>query len=128
MKGLGENLTRKQELAIAALLSEPTVAAAAEKAGVSEVTLWRWQKQPEFLAAYRLARRETMEKATAFLQQSAWAASTTLVRLLGAGSESVRLRAATVILDQPTRAWRRLTTRSALPHWRSWSNQGGNDE
>jgi hypothetical protein len=100
MKGLGENLTRRQELAIAALLSEPTVAAAAEKADVSEVTLWRWQKQPAFLAAYRLARREAMEKATAFLQHSAWAATTTLVRLLGAGSESVRLRAATAILDQ----------------------------
>jgi hypothetical protein len=73
---------------------------AAEKAGVSEVTLWRWLKLPEFLAAYRQARREVMEKATAQLQQSAWAAATTLVRLLGAGSDSTRLRAATEILNQ----------------------------
>jgi hypothetical protein len=103
MKDSGDGLTRKQETAIAALLSEPTVSAAAAKAGVSEVTLWRWQKQPDFLAAYRLARREAMEKATAFLQHSSWAAATTLVRLLGAGSESVRLRAATVILDQASK-------------------------
>jgi hypothetical protein len=100
MKGHGEKLSRKQELAIAALLSEPTVSAAAAKVGVGEVTLWRWQSDPSFKKAFRAARREAMEKATAFLQQSSWAASTTLVRLLGAGSESVRLRAATAILDQ----------------------------
>ena len=33
-------------------------------------------------------------------QQSAWAASTTLLKLLGSPSDSVRLRAATTILDQ----------------------------
>jgi hypothetical protein len=67
---------------------------------VTEVTLWRWQKQPAFIAAYRKARREAMEKATAQLQNSGWAAATTLVRLLGAESESVRLRAAVALLDQ----------------------------
>jgi HEAT repeat protein len=67
---------------------------------VGEVTLWRWLKLPEFIAAYREARRESMEKATAQLQSSGWAASTTLIKLLGANSESVRLRAATAILDQ----------------------------
>jgi hypothetical protein len=35
-------LTRKQEALIAALLTEPTHAAAAAKAGVSEATLHRW--------------------------------------------------------------------------------------
>ena len=100
MRGHGEKLTRKQEAAIAALLSEATVGGAAEHAGVSEASLWRWLKMPDFQAAYREARREVMEKAVAQLQNSAWAASTTLVRLLGAGSDSVRLRAATTILDQ----------------------------
>jgi hypothetical protein len=100
MKGSSEKLTRRQEAAIAALLSEATVSAAAEKARVGEVTLYRWLKQPEFVAAYREARREVHEKAVAQLQQSSWAASTTLIRLLASGSDSVRLRAATVILDQ----------------------------
>jgi hypothetical protein len=99
MKGHGEKLTRKEEQAIAALLAEATVAAAAEKAGVSEVTLWRWLKLPDFKASYREARREAFEKATAQLQQSSWAAAITLVRLLGSGSDSVRLRSATAILD-----------------------------
>ena len=100
MIGSSEKLTRKQEQAIAALLSEATVASAAEKAGVSEVTIYRWFKLDAFMAAYREARREVVEKAIAQLQQSSWAASTTLIRLLGSGSDSVRLRAALAILDQ----------------------------
>ncbi len=100
MKGHGEKLSRKQEEAIAALLTEATVTAAAERVGVAEVTLWRWLKRDEFLAAYRAARREVVEKATAQLQQGSWAAATTLLKLLAASSESVRLRAATAILDQ----------------------------
>ena len=41
-----------------------------------------------------------VEKAIAQLQQSSWAASTTLVRLLGSPSDAIRLRAAQTILDQ----------------------------
>ena len=100
MKGHGEKLSRKQEEAIAALLGEATVTAAAERVGVAEVTLWRWLKRDDFLAAYRTARREVVEKATAQLQQGSWAAATTLLKLLAASSDSVRLRAATAILDQ----------------------------
>jgi hypothetical protein len=55
MKGHGEKLSRKQDLAIAGLLTEPTIGEAAQKAGVSEVTLWRWLKQADFTSAYRLA-------------------------------------------------------------------------
>jgi hypothetical protein len=100
MTGHGEKLSRKREQAIAALLSEATVASAAERAGIGEVTLWRWLKQPEFKAAYREARRQVVEKAVAQLQQSSWAASTTLLKLLASNSDSVRLRAAVAILEQ----------------------------
>ena len=99
MRGHGEKLTRKQEDAIAALLSEQTVGAAAEKAGISEASLWRWLKDAGFVLAYRGARRQVVEKAIAQIQQSSWAASTTLLKLLGANSESIRLRAAMAILD-----------------------------
>ncbi len=99
MLGHGEKLTRKQEQAIGALLSEQTIASAANQVGISEVTLRRWLKQPDFLAAYRAARREVVEKAVAQLQQSSWAASTTLLKLLASSSDSVRLRAAVAILD-----------------------------
>ena len=100
MSGHGEKLTRKQEQAIGALLTEQTLATAAERAGVSEATLRRWLKLPEFLASYRDARRQVMEKAVAQLQQASWAAATTLLKLLGSPSDSVRLRAATAILEQ----------------------------
>ena len=40
---------RKREQAIAALLAEPTHAAAAAKAGIAEATLQRWLKRPGFL-------------------------------------------------------------------------------
>jgi transposase-like protein len=100
MQGHGEKLTRKQEQAISALLSEATLSAAAERIGVNEATLRRWLRQADFTAAYREARRQVVEKATAQLQQSSWAASTSLLKLLGANSESVRLRAAVAILEQ----------------------------
>ena len=100
MTASSEKLSHKQEQTIAALLSEATITAAAEKVGVAEVTVHRWLKLPHFLAAYREARRQAVEKGIAQLQQATWAASSTLIRLLGSGSDSVRLRAAQTILDQ----------------------------
>ena len=99
MIGHGEKLTRKQEQAISALLSEATLGAAAERVGVNEITLRRWLKQEEFKAAFRAARREVVEKGISLVQQGSTAASATLLRLLNSPSDSVRLRAATAILD-----------------------------
>ena len=64
-------LNRKQEALIAALLTEPTHAAAAVKAGVSEATLHRWLRLADFQAAYRQARRRIVETAIGRLQQAA---------------------------------------------------------
>jgi hypothetical protein len=100
MKVSSKELSFKQEKAIAALLSEATISAAAERSGVSEVTLYRWIKLPVFRDAYRAARREVVEKAVAQLQQSSWAASTTLQQLLFSKSDSIRLRAAVAIFNQ----------------------------
>ena len=47
LKGHGQKFTRKNEILIAALLTEPTHAAAAAKAGVSPATLYRWLNVPE---------------------------------------------------------------------------------
>ena len=46
--GHGEKLTRKKELAIVALLTEPTITKAASSAGISEATLRRWMRLDEF--------------------------------------------------------------------------------
>lgn len=57
----GEGLTPLQLRAVQAILSERTRKAAAEKVGVSTVTLWRWQKKPAFHAALNTALRAQIE-------------------------------------------------------------------
>ena len=100
MKGHGEKLERKQELAIIALLTEPTVEEAAQAVGVSPVTLWRWMQLEDFRAQYRAARRQALENAVAQLQRTAGEAIEALRRNLACGVPSVEVRAAQVILEQ----------------------------
>jgi len=97
--GHGEKLSRKRDLAVAALLSEPTVAAAADKAGVSERTLRGWLRQSAFQAAYQAARRQVLEGAIGRLQQAAGEAVETLRRNLSAGRPADQVRAAGLILQ-----------------------------
>src|SRR5262249_45144903 len=97
-------LNRKQEALIAALLTEPTHAAAATKAGVSEATLHRWLHLPEFQAAYRAARRDVEEAAIGRLQQAAGKAVEALERNLTCGHAGNEIRAALGVLDQAVKA------------------------
>ncbi len=92
-------ISRKQDTAIGALLSHPTISAAAESVGIGEATLRRWLKDPGFLTAYRAARRDTLEHCIALLQKTGSAAVEALQQSLQATSEAVRLRAACAILD-----------------------------
>jgi hypothetical protein len=94
----------KQERAIVALLAEPSIEAAAKTAEVSDVTIWRWMKQPEFRAKLRDARRAVVEGAIGRLQQAATEAVSTLQRNLACGTPSVEVRAATTILDHAIKA------------------------
>lgn len=98
---IGKELTRPQDVAILALLSEPSIAAAAEKAGVSERTLHRWLKEePRFAAEYRRARREAFTQAIGLTQRSATAAVGTLLRVMHdtKATWSSRVAAATQVL------------------------------
>ena len=92
-------MTRKQDVAVGALLSQPTISAAAESVGIGEATLRRWLKDPGFLAAYRSARMDTLEQCVAMLQKAGSDAVEALQQSLQANSEGVRLRAACAILD-----------------------------
>jgi hypothetical protein len=83
MKGHGTKLGRKQEAAIAALLTAGTLAAAAQSSGVSEATLWRWQQQPDFAALYKQAKTALLEAVTAKLRKQAGSAVDTLAELAG---------------------------------------------
>jgi len=104
MKGHGEKLSRKQEAAIVALMSCPTIAEAASKVGIGEATLWRWMQRPAFQRCYRAARGRVVEAAIGTLQQATTEAVAALQRNLTSGVPSVEVQAAKAILDQSTKA------------------------
>src|ERR1700681_4321921 len=82
MAGHGSKIGRKQEDAIAALLTQRNVEDAARAAGIGVRTLLRWLKIPEFQKAYRDARRAAFGQAVARLQQGTSAAATTLLKTM----------------------------------------------
>ena len=106
MAARGSILGRKQEDAIAALLTQRNVEEAARAAGIGVRTLLRWLQLPEFQAAYRQARREAFGQAVARLQQGTSAAATTLLKTMidPATPASVRVRAAEAIFNHAAKA------------------------
>ena len=65
---MGKSANRKDELIIAALLSNPTVRAAAAACGVSETQIYARLRQPAFKERYDRARLEVLQQSTAYLQ------------------------------------------------------------
>ena len=106
MAGRKSQLGRKQEEAIAALLTNRTIEDAARATGIGSRTLLRWLKLPEFTTAYREARRAAFGQATARIQQAAGAAATTLLKIMvdPAAPASTRVRAAENILSHSAKA------------------------
>jgi hypothetical protein len=106
MAGHGSKLGRKQEEAIAALLSQRNIDDAARVAGVGARTLIRWLKLPEFDAAYREARRAAFGQSIARLQQASGAAVATLLKIMvdPAAPASTRVRAADSVLNHAGKA------------------------
>jgi hypothetical protein len=96
-----ENLTPKQEKALAALLSCGEVKAAAQQAKVGEATLWRWLKEDAFSGAYREARRRLVEVTVSRLMADGTAASKALREITEDKSApaSARVSAARAILE-----------------------------
>ena len=101
MKGHGAKFGRKMEAAIVALLTRRNIEEAANAVGVSVKTLLRWQKLPEFAAAYREARRAGVSQANTRLQQATGAASSAVLKLMVDPNvpAAVRLRAAECVLN-----------------------------
>lgn len=101
MIGHGDKLIRKQDQAISALLTSPTVKAAAECCGVSVATLQRWQQLPEFSTAYRLARRRVIDQATGQLTRASVDAVAVLSEVMHGEAQpgAVRVSAAKAVLD-----------------------------
>jgi hypothetical protein len=106
MSGHGTKFKRKLEEAVAAMLTQRNVEEAARSVGVSTATLMRWQKDPEFDAAYRAARRAAYGQTTARLQQGSSAAATILMKLMLDVNTpaSTRVRAAEIIVNHAAKA------------------------
>ncbi len=88
------------ELAIAALLSESTIEAAARKAKVGYRTLKRWLTLPRFQAAYSAARQALVERTVAGLLAITSKAVETLSRNMRCGQPGAENRAAELALAQ----------------------------
>jgi hypothetical protein len=106
MKGHGAKFGRKKEEAIVALLTHRTTEEAARAAGIGSATLLRWQKEPEFQAAYREAKRAAYGQAIARMHHLTSAAVSTLgkVMLESGTPASTKVRAADSILNHTLKA------------------------
>src|ERR1044071_10441620 len=71
-------LSAKQELALQAVISHPTLKEAALAAGIGETTLWRYMQDEEFSRRLREARREAVNHAVTRLQEASSEAVTVL--------------------------------------------------
>lgn len=94
----GDRHNARQAAAVA-LAGGAQVQTAAKKAGVSERTLYRWLRDPNFQQAVAEIRRQAVDQAVGLLAHGSAAAALTLCSLLQATSEGVRLRAALGVLQ-----------------------------
>ena len=99
-------LPPKQELALRAVISQPTLKEAALAAGVSDSTLWRYMRDAEFSRRLREARREAVSHTTTRLQQASSDAVTVLrdLMLKEDAPPAARISAARTVLDYTYRA------------------------
>src|SRR6266849_5924152 len=106
MTGHGAKFGRKQEEAIAALLSHRSIDDAAQAIHIAPRTLLRWLQLTEFNAAYRKARRAAVSQSVARLQQATGAAVSTLLKVMVDPSTpaSTRVRAADSVPDHSAKA------------------------
>jgi hypothetical protein len=97
-KGHGSQ-ERKEEAALAALLSASSIEEAASVAGVAPITLRRWLVRPDFLLKYRQARRDALEGAVAQLQIHLGKAAAAIIQNLESDKPAERLAAAAKMFE-----------------------------
>ncbi len=104
--GHGDKMSRKHEIAIVALLTEPTLKQAAKKAGIGEATLWRWMQDLDFAKQYRVAKRQAVSQAISKLQQACGEAVDTLCSIMKDEEAPApsRVSAAKAVLDTAIKA------------------------
>jgi hypothetical protein len=103
MAGIPENsLSKNQERALAALISQPTIPLAAVQAKVGERTLFRWLNDDgDFKAEYLRLRRKVVNNAVFQIQKASNNAVNCLISVLNDSEApaSARVSAARMILE-----------------------------
>ncbi len=99
-------LPAKQELAISAVISHPTLKEAALAVGISETTLWRYMQDEAFSRKLRQARRDAVSHAVLRLQRASSDAVKVLSDLMmkDDAPAAARISAARTIIDYSMRA------------------------
>jgi DNA-binding MurR/RpiR family transcriptional regulator len=102
-----QKLNIKQEKAIMALLTEPTIRKAAEKAGVGETTLYRWMQEESFDQAFKEAKKMALAQTISRLQQTTTNAVETLKSVMENEDSpaSSRVSAAKTVLEMAFKAY-----------------------
>lgn len=106
MEVAGQNLSPKQEKALASLLALGEVKAAAKDARVGETTLWRWLKDEAFAVAYREGRRKLAEAGASSLTAASAKAARVLLDIAEdtTAPASARVSAARAIIEGTIKA------------------------
>lgn len=107
MQGNHVNLSQKQEKAIVALLTEPTIKQVAAVTGVGESTIYRWLQEDEFDEAFREARKNAFSQSITHLQQAATTAVSTLKEIMvnSEASPSSRVTASKTVIEMAYKAY-----------------------
>jgi hypothetical protein len=100
--GTPERLTPKQRRAVEALLATGEVKAAAAQVNVGRTTLYRWLKEPEFLAAVRQAEAEALDELSRLLVRLGRTAVATIAKAMSdpGTPPSTKVRAADAALGR----------------------------
>lgn len=99
-------LTAEQQKFLPHLISSSTLREAAKSSGISEATVYRWLRQPNFKEAYRIARLEALQITVARLQSASASAVDTLldVSISQTVPASARVAASKAILEYALKA------------------------
>lgn len=103
----GGNKKRLWDNAVISLLRFPDIRAAAKASKVSEISLFRWLKDPDFLKMYKDAKQIAFNNAIANLQQSGSIAVDALIEIASDKKcpPSSRVSSARTILEMGIKAF-----------------------
>lgn len=100
---MAKTKTISDETIISALLSCPTLEAAAVQCGLSVRQLYERRQSEDFTRKLREAQADALAGTVRYLQQNTATAASTLVEICEHGQEQNRLTAARTLLDQAAR-------------------------